>query len=179
MGAPAQPFPEGATLRQITLDAHRALNGPYTLAGALVGALVAEAAPESVAAHDIEIRAAAPALRHQVPARRTTLADRVPQEERILVPAPLRTLRLANGLAEFVRDQLAVTGPLALRALNIGQADPTDLELLAVLERRVPALTVVCEESGPPHPPPSYAPGAELDRFRNEGFHHAMAEAGA
>ncbi len=179
MGAPAQPLPEGATLRQITLDAHRALNGPYTLAGALVGALITEAAPESVAAHDIEIRAAAPALRHRVPARRTTLADRVPQEERILVPAPLRTLRLANGLAEFVGDQLAVTGPLTLRALNIGQADPTDLELLAVLERRVPALTIVREPSGPPHPPPTYAPGAELDRFRNEGFHHAMAEAGA
>ncbi|MGN9784219.1 tetratricopeptide repeat protein [Nonomuraea sp. ZG12] len=144
-----------------------------------MGTLFAEASPELVAAHDIEIRAVAPALRQRVPARRTTLADRVPQEERILVPAPLRTLRLANGLAEFVRDHLAVAGPLALRALNTGQADPTDLELLAVLERRVPALTIVREPSGPPRPPPSYAPGAELDRFRNEGFHHAMAEAGA
>lgn len=147
------------------------------MAAALLGALVPEADAELTAAYDIEIRAAAPALRGRVPARRTSLADRVPQEERILVPARLRTLRLANGLAEFVGRHPAA--PLELRVVNLAHADPTDVELLAVLERRVPGLVVVREPGGPPHPPPAYAYGPELDRYRNEGFHHAMAEAGA
>lgn len=138
--------------------------------------LVPGADDEQVAAHDIEIRAVAPALRDRVPARRVSLADRVPQHERILVPAPLRTLRLANGLAEFAA---AVCGPMELRVVNTAHADPTDLQLLDVLERRVPALTIVREPSGPEHPAPSYELGPELDRYRNEGFHHAMAEAGA
>ncbi|MGI5273920.1 tetratricopeptide repeat protein [Nonomuraea sp. CA-218870] len=141
--------------------------------------LVPEADDALIAAHDIEIRAVAPALRDRVPARRVTLADRLPQPERILVPAPLRTLRLANGLAEFARAHLAATGPLELRVVNTAHADPTDLRLLDVLERRVPELTISRESSGPPHPAPAYALGPELDRYRNEGFHHAMAEAGA
>jgi tetratricopeptide (TPR) repeat protein len=167
----------GKVLRQITVDAHRGLNGPYTLAATLVGTLLPEAAPGLVAAHDIELRAVAPAL--SVPVRRASLAERLPQEERILIPALLRTLRLANGLAEFVRDHLAEAGPLELRVTNAGEADPTDIELLSVLERRVPALTVVREAAGPPRPGPLYALGPQLDRLRNEGFHHAMAEAGA
>ncbi len=147
------------------------------MAAGLAAALVPGAAPELVAAHDIELRAVAPAL--NVPVRRSTLADRLPQQERILIPALLRTLRLANGLADFVRDHLDTAGALELRVVNTAEADPTDIELLTVLERRVPALTVVREESGPPHPGPHYTPGPELDRYRNEGFHHAMAEAGA
>ncbi|MFG1945125.1 tetratricopeptide repeat protein [Nonomuraea sp. NPDC048826] len=140
--------------------------------------LVPEAGDELVAAYDIEIRAVAPGLGDRVPARRVPLADRLPQHERILVPAPLRTLRLANGLAEFVRGHLAAAGPLALRVTNTAHADPTDLQLLDVLERRVPELEIVREPSGPPRPAPSYTLGPELDRYRNEGFHHAMAEAG-
>ncbi|MFD2349279.1 hypothetical protein ACFSTC_07745 [Nonomuraea ferruginea] len=142
-------------------------------------ALVPEAGDELIAAYDIEIRTVAPALRDRVPARRVTLADRLPQGERILVPAPLRTLRLANGLAEFVRGHLTAAGPMELRVANTAHADPTDLQLLDVLERRVPGLAIVREPSGPSHPAPSYALGPELDRYRNEGFHHAMAEAGA
>ncbi|WP_246645189.1 tetratricopeptide repeat protein [Nonomuraea ceibae] len=164
-------------MHEITLDAHRGLLGPYTMAAGLAAALVPGAAPELAAAHDIELRAVAPML--NLPVRRSSLADRLPQEERILIPAPLRTLRLANGVAEFVRDHLEAAGPLKLRVVNLAEADPTDIELLAVLERRVPALTVVREEHGPPHPGPVHRLGPELDRYRNEGFHHAMAEAGA
>ena len=67
------------------------------------------------------------------------MAASLPSAERILVHAPRRTLRLANGLAEFVREHLAETGPRTLVVENIDRADPTDLELLAVLRRRVPA----------------------------------------
>ncbi|MEV0593946.1 tetratricopeptide repeat protein [Nonomuraea cavernae] len=168
------------TLREITVDADRRLRGPYTLASGLLTALLPEAAPDLVAAHDIEIRAAAPGLCDLVPARRTSLADRLPQDERILVPAPLRTLRLANGLAEFVRDHLSRTAPLILRVDNAEESDATDIEFVAVLRRRVPAasLTVVISPPGPPRPQPVVPHPAELDRYRNEGFHHAMAEAG-
>lgn len=154
------------------------MSGPYTFGAALLHALVPEAGGELLSAYDIEIRAVAPALRARVPARRVTLADRLPQGERILVPAPLRTLRLANGLAEFVRAHPAAGGPLELRVVNTAHADPTDLQLMDVLERRVPGLSIVREPAGPEHPAPSYALGPELDRYRNEGFHHAMAEAG-
>ncbi|MEU4700199.1 tetratricopeptide repeat protein [Nonomuraea dietziae] len=166
-------------MNQIVLDADRRLRGPYTLAGGLLHVLVPEALarwPELVHSHDIEIRAAAPGLRELVPARRTSLADRVAQEERILVPAPRRTLRLANGLAEFVRDHLARGGPLTVTVANAGEADATDIEFLEVLRRRVPAELLVVVE-GPSTPRDGTLP-LDTDRYRNEGFHHAMAEAG-
>ena len=73
-------------LTEITFDADRRRNGPYTLAAELFGLLVPEAAPELVAAHDIEILAAAPGLRDLVPAGACPRRDRLPQDERILVP---------------------------------------------------------------------------------------------
>ncbi|WP_308250557.1 tetratricopeptide repeat protein [Nonomuraea rhizosphaerae] len=110
------------------------------------------------------------------------MAAGLPREERILVPGRLRTLRLANGIAEFVRDRLAVRGPLSVRVLNAHAADPTDTELLTVLGRRVPAglLTITVEPAdGPSASPLTSRVPLDLDRYRDEGFHHAMAEAGA
>ena len=137
----SDPVPiTGAALIDQILDADRRLHGPYTLAAGLLELLVPEALrrwPELVHARDLEIRAAAPRLRPLVPARRTSLADSLPQGERILVPAPRRTLRLANGLAEFVRDHLRLSGSLRLIVLNADEADPTDQEFLRVLARRV------------------------------------------
>ncbi|MEU7001962.1 tetratricopeptide repeat protein [Nonomuraea sp. NPDC046570] len=134
--------------------------------------------PEIVHEHDLEIRVAAPQLHALVPARRVSLADSLPQGERILVPAPRRTLRLANGLAEFVRDHLARRGPMELVVANADEADATDVEFLQVLARRVdPALLTVVRQ-----PATERQPGGVPDdtlRYRNEGFHHAMAEAGA
>ncbi|MFG2002894.1 tetratricopeptide repeat protein [Spirillospora sp. NPDC048911] len=127
--------------RVVRVGADRRLRGPYTAGGALLHTLVPEAldaAPELVAEHDIEIRAVAPDLRDRVRARRRPIAAHRPRAERILVPAPRRTLRLANGIAEFVRDLLARTGPLAVELLDHAEADPADRELVAVLRRRVP-----------------------------------------
>ncbi|GII55588.1 hypothetical protein Pth03_39770 [Planotetraspora thailandica] len=120
------------------VNGHRRLRGPYTVGSAILRELVPvalERSPDLVARHDIEIRAAAPDLRPLVPLRRDTIEARLPENERILVPAPRRTLRIANGLAEFIRDCLS--GPHALIVDNVHQADPTDRELLAVLARRV------------------------------------------
>ncbi|MFC7593114.1 hypothetical protein ACFQYP_62525 [Nonomuraea antimicrobica] len=107
--------------------------------------------PSLVAAHDIEIRAAAPGLRAAVPARRRSLADDLPRGQRVLVPGVRRSLRIANGLAEFVRDHLAGSGPLTLVVANLGGADHTDAELVRVLRRRLdPGLLSV--EEGPSAP---------------------------
>ncbi|MEV4893411.1 tetratricopeptide repeat protein [Nonomuraea sp. NPDC055795] len=163
-----------------TIDADRRPRGPYTFGAALLDALVPAAlayGPELVAAHDIEIRAAAPHLAPRVPRvprGRGSLADGLPREQRILIPGAGRTLRIANGLAEFVRDHLARTGPLAVAVANLAAADPTDVQLVEVLRRRVPEL-VITEVEGRPGGGPF---ATDYDRFRDEGFHHAMAEAG-
>ncbi|MEU8193543.1 tetratricopeptide repeat protein [Microbispora amethystogenes] len=132
------------------VNGHRRLRGPYTIGGALLRAIVPaalERSPGLVADHDIEIRAVAPSLRPLVPARRQTIEARLPEDERILVPAPRRTLRIANGIAELVRDHLA--GPRTLLADNLHEADPADRELLGVLARRVPDLTLALGSAEP------------------------------
>ncbi|RVX44217.1 Tfp pilus assembly protein PilF [Nonomuraea polychroma] len=163
----------------IVLDADRRNGGPYTLAAALLGHLVPRAlerGTDLVGAHDIEIRVAAPHLRDAVPARRRSLADELPRSQRVLVPGARRSLRIANGLAEFVRGHLAQTGPLALTVTNLGEADHTDAEFVAVLRRRLdPGLLRIDE--GPSAPGTGPLP-ADFDRYRDEGFHHAMAESG-
>ncbi|MFD0471387.1 hypothetical protein ACFQ0B_26020 [Nonomuraea thailandensis] len=135
-----------------------------------------------MAAHDIEILAAAPELAGTVPARRVAVDAELPDEERILVPAPRRTLRLANGIAEFVRD--AVRPGRALVVCNADAADPTDTELLDVMMRRIPPGTLtIMTYSGGPEPPPDTrdADGlwAVVDRCTREGFLHAVAELGS
>ncbi|MEU9890031.1 tetratricopeptide repeat protein [Sphaerisporangium sp. NPDC051011] len=145
LGLPWWPIP--------VVDAHRRLRGPYTFGGALLHALVPaalERAPGVVVDHDIEIRAAAPDLRDRVPARRSPLYTRLPDEERILVPAPRRTLRIANGIAEFVRD-CGVKVP-AIVAENADEVDETDRELLCTLMRRfdpTQLTIVVCSSKAP------------------------------
>ncbi len=132
-----------------------------------------------VASYDIEIRAVAPEVRHLVPARRVTVDAGLPDDERILVPAPRRTLRLANGIAEFVRT--AVPPGSTLAVCNGDQADPTDAELIDVLMRRVPASTLaITLYSGGPEPPADTRDAGELwklvDRCVQEGFLPAVAE---
>ncbi|MDH2429739.1 tetratricopeptide repeat protein [Sphaerisporangium sp. TRM90804] len=137
----------------LAFGAHRRLRGPYTFGGSLLGALVPatlEHRSGVAAEHDIEIRAVAPGLRDRVGVRRPPLETSLPPEERILVPAPRRTLRIANGIAEFVRDCGVPLGTLVVH--DVHEADATDLELLATLLRRFPteSLTiVVCSRNAP------------------------------
>ncbi|GAA1509314.1 hypothetical protein GCM10009677_47750 [Sphaerisporangium rubeum] len=121
----------------LVVDAHRRRRGPYTFGGTLLRAMFpacAEQAPEVVAAHDIEIRAAALDLRGQVAARHTPLHEMLPEDERILVPGARRTSRIANGIAEFVRDCRVPLGAVVVTDMH--EADATDRELLAALLRR-------------------------------------------
>lgn len=136
--------------RLATVNANRRLRGPYTAVGTLLRAIgpeVVAACPELGVRHRIEVQESTPELRGLVPPVDWTLAERVGSDERRRYPARLHTLRMAHGLAEFVRDALDVLGggPRTLMVDDVDEADPTDREFLAVLLRRVPAdrLTVV------------------------------------
>ena len=101
--------------------------------------------PELVRRHDIELLSIAPELGAVVPSSRQTLTSMAIPKERTRFYAMLRTRRISNGVVEFVRDALPEGGPWALVIDNVEHAEPTDLEFLAALVRRVdPArLTVV------------------------------------
>lgn len=137
-----------------TIDAHRRLRGPYAAAGTLLRAVVPDAldrVPDLVHAHDIEILSTAPELRAVVPASRETLTSLAIPQERTRFYSRLRTLRMAHGLAEFVRDYLRAldSGPRLVVVDNADQADITDQELLSVLLRRVdPAVLTLVVGTG-------------------------------
>lgn len=108
--------------------------------------------PELVAAHEIEILTVAPELRGTVPATRETLTSLAVPAERTRFYSRLRTLRIAHGITELVRDHtlLCGAGPVTLAVDDLDNADPTDRELVAVLVRRLdPALVTVVVGTGP------------------------------
>lgn len=170
MATPLTGDPLDGTVR---LDADRRLRGPYTLAAGLLDLLLPLASPGLVTAYDIEIRAAAPHLAGRVPLRRRSRAAALPSGERVLIPGARRTRWIANGLTEFFHGVLAGRALLVI-VDNLHEADQTDRELAEVLGRRLPALRLVAgartSRGGPL--------AEDFDRYRNEGFHHAMAETG-
>jgi tetratricopeptide (TPR) repeat protein len=137
------------------VNAHRRLRGPYTAAGTIMRALVPDAlarVPDLVAAHDIEILSAAPELRDIITPRFGGLPSLVMPEENTRFFSTLRTLRVAHGLTEFLRDYLSATGsaPVSLTLWCLDEADPTDQEFVSVLRRRLDVELVVgaCPASG-------------------------------
>lgn len=166
-----------------TVDAHRRLRGPYTAAGTLLRAIVPIALTESpglVAAHEVEILSVSPELRQRIPATIETLTSLAVPEERTRFYSRFRTLRIAHGLAEFVRDFLIgqAGGPRSVVFDAVEHADPTDQEFIAVLLRRVDPglLTVVAggtedllglPDAGPydPETPNTESLSAALTRF--------------
>ncbi len=167
----------------VEAGADRRLGGPYAAASALARTLVPRAPLSSIAAYDIELRAIAPDL--AVPVLRTTLSETLPRDERILVPAPQRTLRVANGFAEFVRDSL--TEPCTFLVTGYAEADAADKEILDILIRRVPQLTIVtCDTPGTRRRDAFWAglwDQGDAERYREavewcqeRGCHHAAVE---
>ncbi|MFI0899726.1 tetratricopeptide repeat protein [Streptomyces sp. NPDC020983] len=148
LGTLLLPGPAHPAVRVI--DANRRSGGPYTVAGALMRALVPAALterPDLVATHQVEILTAAADLRGIVPATQETLTSLAVPTERTRFYARQRTLRIAHGLKEFLHDLLSAPGrgPCAVVVDDLDHADPTDAEFVAVLLRRMdPAvLTVV------------------------------------
>lgn len=130
------------------ISAHRNLCGAYSAAGQLMRALVPEAFerwPELVAAHEIELLTVAPELAELMPVTHDTLTSLAIPDERTRFYSRLRTLRLSNGLVEFLRGYLerAGTEQLSLVLEDVHEADPTDQEFLAVLLRRTPPARLV------------------------------------
>ena len=124
------------------VDAHRRHRGPYTAAGVVLRTLMPQmlaSRPELVHAHDIEVLSVAPELRATVPATRETLTSLAVPKERTRFYSRLRTLRMAHGLTELLRDYLRSAGGPARKLVvdNVHEADHTDKELIAVLLRQI------------------------------------------
>ena len=122
-------------------SAHRRLRGPYTAAGTIMRAIAADAlerSPALVAAHEIELLSVAPELRDRIPATHETLTSLAVPEERTRFYSRLRTLRIAHGLTEFLRDYATAIGePRSIVVDHVDRADQTDRELVSVLLRRL------------------------------------------
>jgi len=95
--------------------------------------------------YDIELLSAAPELSDIVPNSRETLTSMAIPAERTRFYARLRTLRIANGLVEFLNRTLCVKEPRSVIFEDVEHADRTDQEFLATALRRIdPArLTIV------------------------------------
>ncbi|MDI1461281.1 tetratricopeptide repeat protein [Catellatospora sp. KI3] len=143
-----------------TVDAHRRRRGPYTGASELFRPLAERmmaTRPELVHQRDIELLTIAPELERLIPAEKHTLTSLAGPAERTRFYSRKRTLRIAHGLTELLRDYLRETAEpgRVLVVENIEHADPTDAELLSVLLRRLdPALLtlVLCGGAAPVHP---------------------------
>jgi tetratricopeptide (TPR) repeat protein len=139
------------------VDAHSRLRGPYTAGAPVIRTLAADvlaSRPELARRHDIEILALAPEAGDTIPVRRERLFNQVPRADRTRIHSRFRTLRIAHGLADFVRDAAAADGPRSLVVENLQDADPTDAELFAVLLRRIDPATltlVLCAGTAPLH----------------------------
>ena len=108
-----------------TVDAHRRLRGPYTAGGSIARALAPaaiETDPEVVRRYDIELLSVAPELSPIVPNSRQTLTSMAIPTERARFSARMRTRRIANGLVEFVRDNLPAGQPRSLVVENVEHA---------------------------------------------------------
>jgi tetratricopeptide (TPR) repeat protein len=120
-------------------DAHRRRRGPYTGGGDLLRQLVPALLPahrDLLQEHDVEIRVMAPELRDLLPGTRETLTSLASTDERTRFYPGAYTLRVAHGLADLLLDLVATLGPRTVLFTRIGDADPSDAELLAVLWRR-------------------------------------------
>lgn len=129
----------------VVLDAHRRHRGPFTAAGDLVRAVVPaarERRSEIVGRHDIGILSVAPELRTLVPSNHETLTSLAPGEERTRFYPRARTNRIAHDLTELLIELASAGEPLLDIVVDrADEADATDVELLAILLRRLdPAL---------------------------------------
>jgi hypothetical protein len=129
------------------ISAHRRRRGPYTAAGTIMRALAPDAAarfPDVVTGHAVEVVTVAPELRSLLDPGQAIRSATSPDQDMtesfsLQLFSPQRTLRLAHGLSEFLRDYTlaACGGPTSLMIRDIAEADETDQELFAVLLRRL------------------------------------------
>jgi tetratricopeptide (TPR) repeat protein len=133
--------PHGFTgRRDLEIDCHRRLRGPYTGLGTLLRAIVPDAWqrwPDLVRQHVIAILSVAPELRSTVAAGPETLTSlAVPKERTRIYPAN-RTRRLAHSAVEFLESYAERADQnLTILFHSVAHADNTDQEFLSIFVRR-------------------------------------------
>ena len=137
------------------VDAHRRRRGPYTAAGTIVRALLPDAVervPDLVTRHGVEILTVAPETRAAFDSTYAIAASLAPDQETTRFFSRLRTLRLAHGLTEFLRDYVIALGrgQVSLTVRRVDEADPTDQEFLSVLLRRLDPRLITLVVGGTP-----------------------------
>lgn len=132
--------------RIVDIRCHRRLRGPYTGGGALLRVVVPEAAGDPALKRlATAVVAITPDLASAVPPRPQTLTDLAQNDERTRFYPVQRTRDLSYMVSEIVRLWARAGHPegVVLRMWDLADADPTDLECVATLRRRLdPA---VCE----------------------------------
>jgi tetratricopeptide (TPR) repeat protein len=121
------------------VDAHRRLRGPYTAAGSILRAVIPailERRPDLVERHDAEILTAAPDLDALVENRRATLTSSSSGDERTRFYPDAHTRRVAHGIAELLMSWAEEIGGATIELRRMPEADATDAELVAILQRR-------------------------------------------
>jgi tetratricopeptide (TPR) repeat protein len=128
--------------RDVAVNCHRRLRGPFTGLGEVLRGLVPDAygvAPELVEHHRVAILCAAPELEPLIGSVPPTLTENAGPEERTRWYSPLRTRRFSHHLIEFLNAYAALRddGTLFLGFDTVQEADHTDAEFLAIALRRL------------------------------------------
>ena len=139
--------------RIVDVRCHRRLRGPYTGGGALLRVAV----PEVAAAGNPDLKrlatavvAITPDLEGAVPPRPQTLTDLAQNDERTRFYPVQRTRDLSYMVSEILRLWVRECHPegVVLRMWDLAEADPTDLELVATLRRRLDPATSEVVDAG-------------------------------
>ncbi|MEY9930438.1 tetratricopeptide (TPR) repeat protein [Catenulispora sp. GP43] len=128
--------------RDLAVNCHRRLRGPFTGLGEVLRRLVPDAysvAPALVESHRVAILCAAPELEPLIGSAPPTLTENAGPEERTRWYSPLRTRRFSHHLIEFLTAYAALRddGALFLEFDTVEEADHTDAEFLAIALRRL------------------------------------------
>ncbi len=142
----------------LDLRSHRRLRGPYTAGGELLRHVVPELTevdPDLVKPMATAVVAIAPDLEGGIPARPQTLTDLADGDERTRFYPVLRTRDLAYLVSELVRVWAATCHPdgVLLRFWELADADPTDTELVRMIQRRIDQAAVLATDAGSPFRP--------------------------
>lgn len=153
-GASAEPLRR----RIHELRSHRRLRGPYTAGGELLRHAVPELMrvdPDLVKPAATAVVAIAPDLEADVPIRPQTLTDLARGDERTRFYAIQRTRDLAFMVSELVNVWARICHPqgATLRFWELGDADPTDLQLFQTLRRRCDPAVLDVLDAGLPGSP--------------------------
>lgn len=135
------------------LYSHRNLRGPFTAGGELLRRVVPELMgvdPDLIRPASTAIVAIAPDLESGLPPRPQTLTDLAQGDERTRLYPAQRTRYLAFMISELVQSWARACHPegVTLRWWGLPDADPTDRQLFAMLQRRCDPCGVEVVDAG-------------------------------